>query len=164
MSRLKKLTVSIALLASTVAAHAQPGITSITFTNTAMSATGSWPIGHEWYIGAILTDGSGHSIGTLTPVPMLLNLNTGSAASYPTGFKVTLGAAAPADAIVNVYRSTTSFVAGDAVERAEYDGLCQPTGCVAGDLSVPVTGELLNSVFVSDNTALPVTLQSSYVD
>jgi hypothetical protein len=162
MSSFKKFITVFSLLTAAVTAHAQPGITSITFTDTAMSATGSWPIGHEWYIGAILTDSAGHVIGSLTPT--LINLNTGSAASYPIGFTVTLGAAAPADAIVNIYRSTGPFVAGDQVERAEFDGLCNPAGCPAGPLSLPMLGALPNPDFKPDNTAMPVTLQSYSVD
>jgi hypothetical protein len=161
MSRIKKLLVTISLLATCIVAHAQSGITAITFTSSTVSASEGWEQGNEWYIGAILVDSSGHTIGSLVTG---INLNTTSLASYPTGFKVTLGAVAPADAIVYVYRSKRPFVAGDGVERAAYPGLCAPTGCVPGDLVVPVTGNLLDSDFFPDNTAMPVKLQSFSVD
>jgi hypothetical protein len=144
-------------------ASAQPGVTAISFTGTAMSGTGSWPIVASpafWNIGAILLDSAHNPIGFLSP---LTTLNTASAASYHTGFRVTLGAAAPAGAIVVVYRSTKSFVAGDPVDKAEYPGLC-PTGCVAGDLIVPVTGELLNTDFTAGASAMPVTLRDFSVE
>lgn len=156
----KKSVALISLLAAT-AAHSGPGINDITFTGTAMSPTGSWPIGHEWTIRAILTDSAGKAIGILSPST---NLNTAGGASFPIGFEVMLGADTPKDAIINVYRSTGPFKAGDAVERAEYDGLCMPSGCPLGPATVPASGALLNSDFKADNTALPVTLQSSYVD
>jgi len=159
-----KLTGLFACFAFSAAANAQPGITAIAFTGTAMSASGSWakvPSPGYWSIGAILVDGAHHPIGFLSP---LTTLNTASAASYPTGFKVTLGASAPADTIVVVYRSTTPFVAGDTVEKAEYTGLCPPTGCVPGDLIVPITGELLNSDFAARGAAMPVKLQDFSVE
>ena len=84
MSRFKLLTITIPLLFASAAANAQSGITAITFTNSTVSATEGWPLGHEWYIGAILTDGAGHAIGSLVTG---INLNTTSAMSYPTGFK-----------------------------------------------------------------------------
>lgn len=143
---------------------AQPGVTAISFTGTAMSSTGSWaivPSPGYWSIGAILVDHTHTPIGFLSP---LTTLNTASAPSYPTGFKVTLGANAPADAIVVVYRSTTPFAAGDTVDKAEYAGLCAPVGCVAGDLFVPVSGDLLNSDFTGGASAMPVKLQDFSVD
>ncbi|HEX4479976.1 MAG TPA: hypothetical protein VH082_04155 [Rudaea sp.] len=161
MSRSKKLAATMSLLVACVSAHAQPGITAITFTNSTVSTTEGWPVGNEWYIGAIMVDSTGHTIGSLITG---INLNTASLSSYPTGFKVTLGAAAPADAIVYVYRSTIPIVAGESVERAAYTGLCAPTGCLMGDLIVPVTGDLLNSDFQVDNTAMPVKLESFSVD
>ena len=145
------------------AANAQPGVTAISFSGTSMSATGSWasvPSPNYWSIGAILMDSAHTPIGFLSP---LTTLNTASAASYPTGFKVTLGANAPAGVIVVVYRSTTPFVAGDTVDKAEYAGLC-PAGCVAGDLIVPISGELLNSDFTAGASAMPVKLQDFAVD
>lgn len=160
MFHFKKSVAIISLLAAT-AAHAGPGINDITFTGTAMSPTGSWPIGHEWTIRAILTDGTGKAIGFLSPS---INLNTAGGASFPIGFKIMLGADAPKDAIINVYRSASPFNAGDPVERAEYDGICMPSGCPVGVVTVPATGSLLNSDFKADNTALPVRLQSISVD
>jgi len=165
MITVRHVALAAGLIVASAAVHAQPGITAISFTGNAMSSTGSWPVvpaPNSWYIGAILTDGAGQPIGKLSSP--LINLNTASAASYPTGFRVTLGQIAPADAIVVVYRSTSPFVAGDTVERAKYSSLCEPTGCVAGDLLVPVTGDLLNSDFIPDFTALPVTLQEFSVD
>ena len=105
-------------------------------------------------------DSAHNPIGFLSP---LTTLNTASAASYPTGFKVTLGENAPAGVIVVVYRSTMPFVAGDTVDQAEYTGLC-PAGCVAGDLIVPISGELLNTDFTPGGIAMPVKLQEFLVD
>jgi hypothetical protein len=156
----KKPVALISLLAAT-SANAGPGINDITFTGTGMSPTGSWPIGHEWTIRAILTDSTGKAIGFLSPS---INLNTAGGASFPIGFEIMLGAGAPKDAIINVYRSTATFNAGDAVERAEYDGVCMPSGCASGLVTVPASSALLNSDFRADNTALPVTLQSISVD
>jgi hypothetical protein len=152
------------LLGAAATAHAQPGIIGISFTDTAMSATGSWPVvpsPNVWTIRAILTDASHKTIGTLS---LVQTLNTASAASYPTGFRVRLGENAPAGAIVIVYRSPMLFDAGAPVDKAEYTGLCDPIGCVAGELIVPVTGQLLNSDFTSGSTAMPVRLQSYSVD
>jgi hypothetical protein len=163
MITVRHFALAASLIVSSAAAHAQPGITAISFTGTAMSATGSWasiPSPGFWNIGAILTDSAHHPIGSLSP---LTTLNTAGAASYPTGFRVTLGDVTHADVIVVVYRSTTSFVAGDTVDKAEYTGLC-PAGCVAGDLIVPVSGELLNSDFTPGASAMPVKLQDFSVD
>jgi hypothetical protein len=126
-----------------------------------MSPTGSWPIGHEWTIRAIITDGAGKAIGILSPS---INLNTAGAASFPIGFEIMIGANAPKDAIINVYRSTSPFEAGASVERAEYDGVCMPSGCAAGVVTVPASSALLNTDFKADNTALPVRLQTFSVD
>ena len=153
----------VGCLAVSAAAHAQPGITAISFTGTSMSAAGSWamvPSPNYWSIGAILMDSTHTPIGFLSP---LTTLNTASAASYPTGFRVTLGQNAPAGVIVVVYRSKTPFVAGDTVDKAEYIGLC-PAGCIAGDLIVPISGELLNTDFTSGASAMPVKLQDFAVD
>lgn len=153
----------IGCIAVNTAAHAQPGVTAISFTGTSMSATGSWasvPSPDYWNIGAILMDSAHTPIGFLSP---LTTLNTASAASYPTGFRVTLGENTPAGVIVVVYRSTTPFAAGDIVDKAEYMGLC-PTGCVAGDLIVPVSGELLNTDFTAGASAMPVKLQEFSVE
>jgi hypothetical protein len=153
----------IACCAISATAHAQPGITAISFTGTAMSSTGSWaivPSPGYWSIGAILMDSTHTPIGFLSPQT---TLNTASAASYPTGFKVTLGENTPADVIVVVYRSTTPFAAGDTVDKAEYSGLC-PLGCVAGDLIVPISGDLLNTDFTAGASAMPVKLQDFSVD
>ncbi len=163
MFHLKKICFSV-LLASSTFAHAAPGITDITFTGTGMSMSGSWAVVDApayWSIRAILMDGAHNTIGTLSPT---ITLNTASAASYPTGFQVTLGAIAPADAIVVVYRSKMPFGAGDTVDKAEYPGLCQPIGCSAGGLIVPVSGDLLNTAFVSDVSAMPVRLQEFSVE
>jgi hypothetical protein len=164
MVSVRHIALAAGLIFASAAAHAQPGITAISFTGTAMSPTGSWasiPSPGFWNIGAILTDGAHHPIGSLSP---LTTLNTAGAASYPSGFRVTLGQNAPADSIVVVYRSTSPFVAGDMVDKAEYGGLCEPTGCVPGDLIVPVTGDLLNSDFTAGGTALPAELQDFSVD
>ncbi len=145
-------------------AVAQPGITAITFKDTAMSPTGSWasiPTPGFWSIGAILMDSAHHPIGFLSP---LTSLSTASAPSFPTRFSVTLGESAPADSIVVVYRSTTPFSAGDTVDKAEYTGLCAPTGCAPGDLTVPISGQLPNSDFTPGASALPVKLQEFSVD
>jgi hypothetical protein len=163
MKYFAKLLGFLAGCALCVAAHAQPGVTAISFSGTAMSASGSWasvPSPNFWSIGAILMDSTHNPIGFLSP---LTTLNTASAASYPTGFKVTLGANAPAGVIVVVYRSTTPFVAGDTVDKGEYTGLC-PAGCVAGDLIVPISGELLNTDFTPGASAMPVKLQDFSVD
>lgn len=160
---IRKISCVALLLGASAMTHAQSGITAITFTDTAMSATGSWPIvpaPNYWSIAAILTDASHHPIGALSPQ---VTLNTASAASYPKGFRVTLGEKTPANAIVVVYRSSNPFTVGDTVEKAEYAGLC-PTGCVTGDLIVPISGELLNSDFTAGASALPVKLQSYDVE
>jgi len=162
MHRLKLAGLSVCL-AFSAAANAQPGITAITFSGTAMSMSGSWavvPSPDFWSIGAILMDSTHVPIGSLSP---FTTLNTASAASYPTGFKVTLGQSTPPGVIVVVYRGKRPFVAGDTVDKAEYFGLC-PTGCPAGELTVPMSGELLNSDFTGSATAMPVTLQEFTVD
>lgn len=160
MTSSKKFAALVSLLAAT-AAHAGPGINAITFTGTAMSMSGDWPSGQVWHIRAILTDSGGHAIGGLSEE---ITLDTNPGASFPIGFKVLLGANAPADAIFNVYRETTPFAAGDSVQRAEYDGVCMPSGCSAGVVTVPASGSLLNPDFKLDNVALPVRLQSYSVD
>jgi hypothetical protein len=140
------------------AVFAQPGITGVSFAGTAMSPTGSWasvPSPGYWSIGAILEDSGHHPIGFLSP---LTTLNTASAPSFPTGFRVTLGENTLPGVIVVVYRSTTPFAAGDTVDKAEFTGLC-PLGCVAGNLFVPLLGDLPNTDFTPGGLALPVKLQ-----
>jgi len=154
-----KIIMTCALLALT--AHAHAGITTINIGGGTVVFGENWPQGDTWHVRAILTDASLHPIGVLSEET---TYSTASLGSVPTSVTVTLDAAAPADAIVLVYRSTSPIVPGDMVERAEYAGLCSGTGCAAGSLSVPVTGQSLNSDFQPDNRALPVKLQDFSVD
>ncbi len=162
MNKIKLLMTAI-LFGTVATAHAQPGITAITFTGDSMAGGQGWPVvpapGY-WHIRAILVDSAHQPIGVMSPE---VTLNTASASSFPTGFQVTLGQAAPAGASVLVYRKTAPIVDRGTTEQAEYDGLCT-AGCVAGGLIVPVTGELLNSDFHDDHTALPVRLKDYSVD
>jgi hypothetical protein len=154
-----KTIITCALLALT--AHAHAGITTITIGGGTVISGENWPQGDTWYVRAILVDSSSHPIGSLSSET---TYSTASLGSVPTNVTVTLDADAPAGAIVLVYRSTNPIVAGDMVERAEYTGLCPLPGCVMGSLSVPISGQLLNSDFQPDNRAMPVKLQDFSVD
>jgi hypothetical protein len=154
-----KTIMTCALLALT--AHAHAGITTINIGGGTVVFGENWPQGDTWHVRAILTDSSLQPIGSLSTET---TYSTASLGSVPTNVTVTLDAAAPAGAVVLVYRSINPIVAGDTVERAEYTGLCPLPGCAAGSLIVPATGQLLNSDFQPDNRALPVKLQDFSVD
>jgi hypothetical protein len=148
-------------LLSATAMSAQAGITAITIGDTAQVAGENWPMGSEWYIRAILIDSAGNPIGKLSAET---NYNTVSAGSVPSVVTMHLDANAPATSSILVYRSTNPILVGSNVTPAKYDGLCEPDGCPIGDISVPANGQLRNSDFHGDSTAMPVKLQEFSVD
>jgi hypothetical protein len=158
---IKFLQATAILLLGTLGINARAGITTITIGDTAQVAGENWPMGSEWYIRAILIDSSGNPIGKLSAET---NFNTVSAGSVPSLVTVHLDASAPATSSILVYRSVNPIVAGSNVAPAKYDGLCEPDGCPIGDISVPANGQLRNSDFHGDSTAMPVKLQEFLVD
>lgn len=154
----------LSLLAVSLQVHA--GATKITFADTGHAAGEEWPMmAGFWHVRAQLIDASLKPIGNLSEET---TFNTASAPSFPTGVQVVLDAPAPANASLVVYRSSSPITEGSNVDQAIYANLCNPSGCAAGTVDVPAAGptqgELLNTDFRPNGTALPVKLQSFSID
>ena len=157
MSKTILATVALLLTASTQAAT----ITGLSIGGSIDAASENWEAGHTWQVRVILADSS---LNVISPLSAEVPFNTVAGAAAPTGFRITLGpGGAPTGANVVVYRSTAPFNAGDTVDLTIYTGLC-PAGCNPGDLIVPVSGQLNNSDFRPNVTALPVRLEAFSVD